>query len=218
MTTRRLIVFAREPQPGRVKTRLARDIGDSRAAQLYAAMLDDVLATAAALRGFRTMIFWATENGKPPEHYRDMPCEHFVQTGSDLGERMINAFSTAFSGETGSCCIIGSDSPDLPPEYLCQAFDLLEQGSEAVFGPADDGGYYLAGMRRLIPELFSGIEWGAATVLDESCRRAREQGVKTAFLPGWYDIDTLADLRRLTGSRGETRSSRLAAALLAGLP
>ncbi len=196
MSGRTLVVFAREPKPGLVKTRLARDIGDDAAAELYAAMLRDVFELAAGIEGCRKVICWAAY-GAIPAAYGEYPFEHRLQEGQDLGERMAHGFSTVFAEGLSPCCLIGSDSPDLPHSHVTQAFALLESGADAVFGPSDDGGYYLVGMSRLHPELFKGIAWGTAEVLQQSLRRAGLLGLRAAKLTGWYDIDTLDDLNRL---------------------
>lgn len=197
-----LIIFAREPVPGRVKTRLAASIGDLAAAELYAAMLGDVLENAAKLEGVKTMAFWATD-GDPTPAPLAPHMESFVQSGANLGDRMAAALETAFSNGVEACCIIGSDSPDLPVEYIRQTFDHLEQDeADVVFGPAEDGGYYLLGLRRNWPWFFRDIPWSTTAVLKSSLKRAEELGLRTTLLPAWYDLDELKDLLRLLGSHG----------------
>jgi len=196
-----LIIFAREPLPGKVKTRLARDLGDQAAADLYAAMLGDVLEQAVALDDVRPLLFWSLENA-------GLPCcpsiprqQMFAQHGANLGDRMAAALETAFSSGVEACCIIGSDSPDLPVEYIRQAFDHLEQDeADVVFGPAEDGGYYLLGLWRSWPGHFRDIPWSTTTVLESSLKRAGELGLRTTLLPTWYDLDELKDLLRLLDS------------------
>jgi len=196
--TRGLIIFARQPLPGRVKTRLARDVGLQAATELYTAMLEDVLERAARLNGTRLLVFWEQESGVVPDHPGSPRLEMFRQSCGTLGERMANALTAAFTGGIRTCCIIGSDSPDLPLEYIEQAFLILEkEQADVVFGPAADGGYYLVGMKRLWNRLFEGVVWGGGDVLKTSCERAGELGLRTAQLPGWYDLDTVDDLRRL---------------------
>ncbi|OGR29505.1 MAG: hypothetical protein A2X83_07985 [Desulfuromonadales bacterium GWD2_54_10] len=195
-----LIIFAREPLPGKVKTRLALDLGDQGAADLYAAMLADVLEQAASLDQVQLLLFWSLETGNMPSY----PIPHLQmceQHGTNLGERMAAAFETAFNSGIESCCIIGSDSPDLPADYIRQAFDFLEQGeADAVFGPAEDGGYYLLGLRRCWQGLFRDIPWSTAEVLEASLKRTDQLGLRSALLPAWYDLDDLNDLLRLLGS------------------
>jgi len=201
--TRGLIIFARQPLPGTVKTRLAGELGDRAAAGLYSAMLEDVLERAAGLEDTRLLVFWAREQGAllacPAFHRLEM----FGQSGATLGERMANAFETAFENGIQDCCIIGSDSPDLPLEYISKAFDELErERADVTFGPAEDGGYYLVGMRRVWRRLFEDVAWGGPRVLETSLERARELDLRTCLLPPWYDLDRVADLRRLAGAPG----------------
>lgn len=201
---RGLIVFAREPVPGRVKTRLARDLGATAAAELYAAMLEDVLERAASLGpDLRVLVFWAQQGDALPRHSAYPRLEMYRQSGATLGERMQAAFTTVFASGIRNCCIIGSDAPDLPGAYIGQAFDALEHGqAEVVFGPAADGGYYLLGMKRVWQRLFEEIAWSTPRVLEASLERAAELNLRTELLPVWHDIDTLDDLRRLAGSAG----------------
>jgi rSAM/selenodomain-associated transferase 1 len=202
-TNRGLIIFARQPLPGHVKTRLAGEVGVRPATELYAAMLEDVLERAARLNGVRVLVFWAMENDPLPQRTDYPRLEMHRQCGGNLGERMAAALETAFAGGIRSCCVIGSDSPDLPPEYITRAFQLLEQDqADVVFGPAEDGGYYLVGMKRLWRRIFEDLAWGGNDVLESSCQRARELELRTALLPDWYDLDTLADLRKLAATSG----------------
>jgi uncharacterized protein len=191
-----LIIFAREPLPGMVKTRLGRDLGDHRfALELYTAMLADVLETVHSLEVVRPLVFWALKSGTVPSYAALPRLEMFEQKGRDLGERMQNAFKLAFEGGCTACSIIGTDSPDLPTEYIIQSYDQLDRGeADVVFGPAGDGGYYLLGMRRLHHLLFDDIAWSSSSVLRDSLERARKLGLRTHLLPEWYDIDTRNDL------------------------
>lgn len=196
-----LIIFAREPLPGKVKTRLALDLGDQAAAELYAAMLGDVLEQAAALDHVRPLLFWSLETASMPCYPAFPHLQMFEQHGTTLGDRMAAAFESAFKSGIEACCIIGSDSPDLPAEYIRQAFDHLEHDeADAVFGPAEDGGYYLLGLRRSWQGLFKDIPWSTAAVLESSLERAEELGLRTTLLPTWYDLDELKDLLRLLDS------------------
>lgn len=212
-----LIVFAREPLPGKVKTRLGREVGDRAAAEIYGAMLADVLERATSLLPeVRPLVFWSLESGEIPSCPAFRHLEAFEQRGATLGQRMADAFERAFESGSEVCCIIGSDSPDLPAGYVLRAFELLEQGeADAVFGPAEDGGYYLLGLRQTCHGIFEDIPWGTPLVLETNLERARGLGLRTALLPAWYDIDTLDDLLRLTRSApANARRTREAAGRL----
>lgn len=199
--SRGLIIFAREPVPGKVKTRLAQSIGDRAAAGIYSAMLSDTVHKAALLDNVRIMIFWATENGDVPEFSNLPGVETFVQSGEDLGKRMDNAFNAAFSHGVSRCCIIGSDSPDLPIEFLSQAFDSLDESdTDIVYGPAEDGGYYLLGMKQLWSPLFKNMQWSSPAVMVETVKLINKLGLKSHRLPQWHDIDTYDDLLKISAS------------------
>jgi len=191
-----LIVFAREPLPGKVKTRLAASLGDHNAAELYESMLRDVLQSTRKLADIETAIFWACEEESLSllaERYR---CRSRLQSAGELGQRMQAAFEEMFADGYDVCCIIGSDAPDLPISYVLEAYRQLElQLSDVVFGPSRDGGYYLLGMRQLREPLFTNISWSSTKVLEQSLAAAKDSGLSTALLPEWQDIDTVEDLR-----------------------
>jgi len=193
--TKGLIIFAREPVPGEVKTRLAASIGDKATAELYETMLQDVLKTARQLSDVETVIFWNCEEKSLPllaERYR---CCARRQSPGDLGQRMQAAFEEMFANDSDVCCIIGSDAPDLPLSYIEEAYRLLNnEQTDVVFGPSRDGGYYLLGIRQLFPQLFVNIAWSTPAVLGQSLAAASYSGLTTALLPEWQDIDTVEDL------------------------
>jgi rSAM/selenodomain-associated transferase 1 len=193
---KRLIVFAREPVPGLVKTRLAAAIGDRAAAELYETMLQDVLKTCRQLDDVETVVFWACEEESLPRLAERYRCSSRRQSPGDLGQRMQSAFADMFSNGCELCCIIGSDAPDVPLSYIQKAYAVLEtQRSNVVFGPSRDGGYYLLGLRQVWPLLFTKIPWSSADVLEESLAAARDSGAIVTLLPEWQDIDTVEDLQ-----------------------
>ncbi len=219
MTRKGLIIFAREPLPGKVKTRLAATIGDNAAAKLYRAMLLDVLVISRKLTDVESVVFWDCEEAELPLLANCYRCNSRRQAEGDLGQRMQAAFEAMFSDGVSNCCIIGSDLPDLPPTYINQAFDLLEsERSDTVFGPSADGGYYLLGLKRMVKELFTNISWSTPLVLHQSLAAAEAAGATTELLPVWHDIDTQEDLnaflQRSTGfSAGHSETAHLAAAM-----
>jgi rSAM/selenodomain-associated transferase 1 len=190
-----LIVFAREPLPGRVKTRLAAAVGEQLAARLYENMLQDVLHATRQLRDIETVVFWACPEESLPKLAEQYRCNSRCQSEGDLGARMQAALEDMFAGGSDVCCIIGSDAPDLPVAYLLDAFRVLETAqSDVILGPCRDGGYYLLGLRQVWPKLFTAISWSSADVLEQSLAAAHASGASTALLPPWQDIDTVEDL------------------------
>lgn len=206
-----LIVFAREPLPGQVKTRLASKIGNSAAAELYENMLRDVIETARQLTGVEAFVYWACDEASLPRLAEDFSCKSRHQGSGNLGQRMQAAFKEMFANGFQVVCIVGSDAPDLPASYIQEACQLLATlQTDVVFGPCKDGGYYLLGLRQVCTQLFENISWSTADVLEQSLAAARNSGLKTAMLPEWQDIDTLDDLcafqeRKRQNESGEIR-------------
>jgi len=193
---KRLIVFAREPLPGKVKTRLAASLGSQLATRLYENMLQEVLETTRQLSDVETVAFWACPEESLTQLAERYRCSSRLQSQGDLGERMQAAFELMFADRCDVCCIIGSDAPDLPIEYIVEAYRLLEmKHADVVFGPSRDGGYYLLGLRQVWPKLFTNISWSSSAVLDQSLVAARASGLSPALLPEWQDIDTIEDLQ-----------------------
>jgi uncharacterized protein len=194
-----LLIFARRPNPGKVKTRLVPPLSPEQAAELYGCMLGDVLVKAAALSHIDGRFLFYEEADEAGEFFagRSLGMSCLPQRGKDLGERMAAAFHAVFDSGYGSAVIIGTDAPDLPVRFIESAFDLLErEASDAVFGPCEDGGYYLVGLKRLCHPLFRDVPWSTNNVLQVSLQRAREAGIAVSLLPPWHDVDTAADLKR----------------------
>jgi rSAM/selenodomain-associated transferase 1 len=190
-----LIVFARPPVAGFAKTRLIPRLGAERAARLYGAFLADVCATgaaAAATVGARRVLAVAGDPAHPSLAGLD-GWERVAQADGDLGQRMRVAIDAELL-RAERVCLVGSDAPTVPHAYLEQAFALLVT-HEVVVGPSTDGGYWLIGARRAIPELFTAMPWSTPRVLVETLARLRGRSV--GLLPFHYDVDEPADLELL---------------------
>jgi rSAM/selenodomain-associated transferase 1 len=205
----RLLVFARLPELGRVKTRLAESIGAERALAVYSAMLRDVLHAIGESRDETEVeIAWAPSERANGEVLREAFGPHtlVMQTGSNLGDRLSMAFSERFFfHRTQKVIAIGVDEPRISRELVDHAFGLLDS-CEWVIGPAIDGGYYLIGCRAAVfnPMVFSDMPWGTSSVMSQTLERIREWGLTTALLPARYDIDVIEDLQRFAAeSRDE---------------
>lgn len=212
-----LIVFAKGPVPGRVKTRLVPPFTTVEAAQLYDCMLRDTLSRTTRLSGIDRLIFHDEEPDAAAYLGQIAPAlSLFPQQGNDLGERMANAFRTAFDLGYREVAIIGSDSPDLPLPYMEEAFVRLSEGcADAIFGPSEDGGYYLVALQQLHEGLFEGIEWSRSDVLAKSLERAEKMGIRAELLPAWYDVDRAEDLHR-PGLRDGANDAPLTREFVAG--
>ncbi|HVR40797.1 MAG TPA: TIGR04282 family arsenosugar biosynthesis glycosyltransferase [Thermoanaerobaculia bacterium] len=198
---RRLLVFARLPELGRVKTRLASDIGDERALEVYNAMLHDVIgAIGTSNPELEIEVMWAPSADANGDALRRAFDGHAtaMQTGETLGDRLAMAFSERFFfHRTLTIVTIGVDDPSITRELIDHAFALLDS-VEWVIGPATDGGYYLIGCRMgaFNVEVFREMEWGTSRVFATTLARIREWNATVAVLPEHMDIDVEEDLRR----------------------
>jgi len=194
---RALLVFARDPFRGAVKTRLASALTPAGSARLYGAFLRDVTARCSGRPvELRAVVVVPPGGGPGMRRLVAGGYQWWVQQGANLGERMARAFERAFARGAQRVVIVGSDSPTLPEWLIGRTFNLLER-VDVVLGPALDGGYYLVGLREPHPELFDLPEWSTSRVLVQTLRRAWKLGLAARLLPPWYDVDTQTDLRLL---------------------
>ncbi|WP_046242662.1 TIGR04282 family arsenosugar biosynthesis glycosyltransferase [Hymenobacter terrenus] len=190
-----LLVFARVPALGRVKSRLAAGVGPDQALAIYHELLA-ITRTAVTEAGVPTTVWLADTAGPEPTdtEAREWPgMTTRCQEAGDLGQRMMAAFGEAFAAGAHRAAIIGTDCPGLRAAHLTQAFRLLAD-HDVVLGPATDGGYYLLGLRQPQPELFQQKAWSTASVLTDTLADARRLGLQVALLPELRDVDTAADL------------------------
>lgn len=192
-----LMIFAKAPVAGYAKRRLIPALGAEKAALLQTHLIEHTLATAVAT-GIPLELWCAPDASHPffAECAAQYPIILRSQAGRDLGERMHHAFSDAL-GRGPWVLIIGCDSPALTPEMLIESSQMLEQGCDAVIGPAEDGGYYLIGLRRPEPSLFHDIPWGAGVVLERTRERLHALGWGWQELAPLWDLDRPDDLFRL---------------------
>jgi rSAM/selenodomain-associated transferase 1 len=193
-----LLLFLKEPRLGRVKTRIAAVLGQQAALELYKCFVLDELDMI-DITGLECYVCV-----HPPESvtavaaWLDGKRRFLPQHGTDLGERMAQAFRAIFAEGSERGVLIGSDLPDLPAQILHEAMASLER-EDAVIGPARDGGYYLIGFRRerFAPEVFRGMAWGGPDILERTRELLRRSELSVHILPGWQDADTVDDLHDL---------------------
>ena len=190
---RALAMFAKTPLPGQVKTRLTPPLSAEEGADLYRRMLLDTIARTRVLP-MDAFICYEGEDRFFRDNVPGFPL--FAQRGEGLGARLERAFDELTFMGYASRVVIGTDAPDLPLAYIEEACRLLESGSDAVFGPAEDGGYYLVALSCACGELFRDIPWSGPDVLARSLERAGQAGLAVALLPTWYDVDSFQDLSR----------------------
>lgn len=195
-----LIVFVKEPIPGRVKTRLTPRITPDEAAKLYKAFTLDIISNARKLKRNSvnnvTVAYTPIGAEKAFRKLVKQPTNFLPQKGKNLGERMKNAFKQSFAEGAKRVVIIGTDSPTLPVSYIQKAFDILKK-IPIVIGPTFDGGYYLIGLSGLNDDIFDGIGWSTSRVFGQTLTRIKSLNTQVYVLPPWYDVDTSEDLEFL---------------------
>ena len=194
--TERLIIFTRYPRPGKAKTRLIPALGAEGAATLQRQMTEHTLAQVKNLAPALSVEIWFADDPSAHRQMQDwLGTEWFYQSQGEgnLGDRLITASQSAFAADLDRVVIIGTDCPGLDADRITQAFQAL-QNHDLVLGDATDGGYYLIGLRRSIPELFQGIDWGTSAVRQQTVAIAHQLKLTVAHLPVLSDIDYPEDL------------------------
>lgn len=206
-------VMAKAPGLEPVKSRLYPLLTAERATDLYRCFLLDRLDELTQLTGIEPVIAFTPPEGRPVLAAMAPPGWRLVeQRGLDLGERLANLLADLLADGHPGAMAIDSDSPTLPMGYVSDAARrLMSDAADVVLGPCEDGGYYLVGLQRPCPALFTGIPWSTDRVLGLTVEKARDQKLRTHLLPTWFDVDTEADLRRLrrelmTTGRGPRRT------------
>jgi len=197
--SRALLVFAKTPKPGKVKTRLLAAVSAKTAAELHEACVADTLRLGRKLRGCDVFVFAAGGTS----YFRKMEKEQgsgarvrvLPQRGANLGERMENAFRKCFAMGYREVVVIGTDTPWMGAERVRQAFAEL-RANDVVIGPAEDGGYYLLGMRKMVPEIFRGIPWSTEWVLELTIEKIVALKLRGKLLRKDFDLDRPEDLKR----------------------
>lgn len=189
-----LLIFVKNPLPGKVKTRLARTIGEAKALEIYQQLL---LHTVAITKEVNTdkAVFYSDFIGES-DIWPEAIYQKYVQQGTELGQRMENAFCWAFWQRYEQVVIIGSDCPQLTATIIHQAFEAL-QTSQVVIGPAVDGGYYLLGLKSNVSQLFTNKAWSSPTVFTSTIADLQKLQLCYKLLPLLHDIDHEEDLALL---------------------
>lgn len=201
-----LCLFARAPVAGRVKRRLAADIGADEALRAHRLLVEDTVARLAVVPGVITELWLTGDPGAPAgeEWSRGGTLRLRCQRGDDLGARMLHALMDGLE-RADEALVAGTDVPAVDAAYVTAAVAALAT-HDVVFGPAEDGGYGLVGARRQarrgLARLFEDVPWGSDRVLDITLTRARESGLSVALLEPVWDVDTVDDWRRYLRERG----------------
>lgn len=189
-----LLVFQKNPEIGKVKTRLAVSVGDEKALEIYKKLIHHTRKVIEPVVANKQI--WYSTKIEEEDEWDAVHYQKSVQMGKGLGERMSTSFMNAFSNpETGKVVIIGTDCAEITSKLIEQAFDTLES-FDFVLGPAIDGGYYLLGMSQFYPSIFSDIPWSSEDVCTITMKRIESLGKSMFLLPKLSDIDTVDDWNR----------------------
>jgi len=199
----KILVFAKAPVEGKVKTRLASSIGDEAALRFHVLMLERTLEMVCKYK-LASVELYISGN---PDHplIQSLAKQYGIivrpQQGSDLGERMYHALQQSLHGSR-YCVLIGTDCPAMNVDYLANALTALVRGQDVVLGPAEDGGYVLIGAQRLSRDWFSDIVWGSRNVFEQSRQKIMANGAQLEELQTLWDVDQIADFQRWQGQTG----------------
>jgi rSAM/selenodomain-associated transferase 1 len=190
-----LLVFVKHPIPGEVKTRLAADIGDEKAVAIYRRLLSHTEAIVADLP-VETFVYYGNELPEQDLWSQSSRVDdRLLQQGDDLGARMKAAFIDRFQAGKQRVIVIGSDCAELKTSHIVEAFRALSD-NDAVIGPANDGGYYLLGLTRMVPTIFSDMNWSTEHVYKSTLRRFKKERIHWFTLPMLTDIDEYEDWQK----------------------
>ena len=191
MVKNRLIIFVKNPVKGEVKTRLASTVGDEKALDVYKKLLRITAEEAAGVDADKLVSY--SNSVEEGDHFDESLFEKSVQKEGNLGEKMKHAFESGFREGFDRVVLIGSDCPQISRNLLDDAFQKLGD-ADCVIGPSDDGGYYLIGLRRFLPEIFDDIEWSTSSVFSYTIKKLDGMDATYRLLKRLNDIDTESDL------------------------
>ena len=194
-----LLTFVKAPVPGTVKTRLQAGIGPEKTVEIYKSFIREILSITTDFNNVDRFLGCAPSSNH--DFFTEMEqlykIKTFDQRGSNLGEKIINAFNDYFTTGYDSIVLIGSDSPTMPIEYIKMAYQKLEE-NDFVIGPCCDGGMYLIGAKqKLDPVIFQDIPWDTSEVLNLVLEKLFNRNIQFSMLPFWYDVDNADDLKFL---------------------
>lgn len=188
-----LIIFVRYPQPGMVKTRLAKEIGNKKAALLHRLFVEAILMRTNDTDFARFVFYYPPEKREAIRNWLGQDLVIYPQEGDTLGERLSNAFKFTFKKGAKKVVAIGTDSPTIDRKVIKDAFRLLKN-MKCVLGPALDGGYYLIGLSSFLEGLFKRISWGTGRVLEQTRDRLKRLSANYSLLDKSFDVDSYRDI------------------------
>jgi len=190
-----ILIFLKAPRNGYVKTRLAQDVGAARALAVYRALV--ARQWSALPRAAQLEVHYAPQDARGEmQNWLGEDTAYYAQTEGGLGARLEHAVESAFVRGAATVCCIGGDCPQLTAKHFDEAEQLLAAGHDVVFGPSEDGGYYLIALKSPQPELFRGIPWSSGDTLKVSLQKAKALRLKVGLLQTLYDVDEVSELER----------------------
>ena len=189
---RLLIIFAKNPEKGHVKTRLAKSLGEQKALEIYRTILGYTLSVADRCECDKEL--WYSRFIPEQDEWGSRGFQIQLQQGEDLGDRMKHAFRRAFNNSYHKVVIIGSDCAELTSDLISESYQQLDK-HDLVIGPSEDGGYYLLGMNKFYGQLFENVPWSTPEVLPQTLKIAEELDLNLHMLPELNDVDNEEDWR-----------------------
>jgi uncharacterized protein len=208
---RTIIIMAKAPIAGAVKTRLQPRLSAEDAASLAACFLEDAINKARSVENQKLIVAYspAGERAYFAERFAAPKIILTEQKGDDLGEKMLSAFEFAFAQDLAAeVVMLGTDSPTVPADFVEQAFEFLETSSDAVLGPTEDGGFYLIGLRKPDGRIFENVRWSSPKTFAQARENIMNLNWHLRETPGWYDIDVPRDLDQLRDEIMHNRNAR----------
>lgn len=196
-TKNNLIIFVKYPERGKVKTRLADEIGDEKATRIYSIISKYIIKKFSNSKDYNTTVFYSPRDRKSEieDWLKQFSLELFPQNGNTLGERISNAFENIISRGARNVVIIGTDCVHITLEDIDSTFEILNENvPHVVIGPANDGGYYLLGTNIYIKELFSDIDWSTQRVLNQTIEKVNNSKLNYTLKNELSDIDYMKDI------------------------
>ncbi|HEX8736203.1 MAG TPA: TIGR04282 family arsenosugar biosynthesis glycosyltransferase [Pyrinomonadaceae bacterium] len=205
---RAVIIMAKAPLAGTVKTRLQPYFSAAECAQLAACFLNDAINKAKTLK---TELILAYSPAGETDYFRALADEKtslVEQKGDNLGEKMFSAFEFAFAQNADAAVMIGTDSPTFPEDFIEQAFEFLEINSDAVLGKTEDGGFYLIGLRKPDARIFERVKWSSPQAFAQVRENIMNLNWHLREVPGWYDVDEPKDFEQLRNEFLNNKNAR----------
>ena len=192
-----IIIMAKVPEAGKVKTRLQPALTSNESAELATAFLQDTENKAKTITDNLIVAFSPINKKNELENILQHKPFLIEQRGDNLGEKMFNAFKFAFEASSDAVVMIGTDSPTFPADHIEQAFEFLDLETDVVLGKTEDGGFYLIGLRKLDTQIFENVSWSSDETFEQVWKNTMDLGLHLREVPSWYDVDEPEDLEKL---------------------